>query len=88
MQQKLITQQIGQPVFFETDNKQQDWLRQVNHSPIVPTIYGLPKLYKNEIPLHSILSTIFSSMNYLSKKLSKTIQPLNKNSPYIIKNSY
>jgi hypothetical protein len=45
-------------------------------NPIIPRIYGLPKIHKNGVPLRPIVNTIGSPTYQLVKFLAKTLKPL------------
>ena len=54
----------------------------------VPLLYGLPKIHKEGIPLHLIVSFIDSPLHDLSKFLCELSSPLVGNTEFTVKNSY
>lgn len=55
---------------------------------MIPRIYGLPKLHKENVPLRPIVSTINSPPYKLSKYLIQILTHLTNNSNYNIKNTH
>ena len=51
-------------------------------------LYGLPKIYKKDIPMRPIVSFINSPLYNLSKFLCKLLSPLVGNTEFTVKNSY
>ena len=56
-------------------------------NPIIPRIYGIPKIHKNGAPLRPIVNTIGSPTYNLAKHLAKTLKPLAGNTTSYIKDS-
>ena len=50
-------------------------------------MYGLPKIHKEDIPMHPIVSTINSPTYKLAKELARILTPLTRHTAYTVKNS-
>ena len=55
--------------------------------PIIPRIYGLPKIHKHGVPLRPIVNTIGSPTYDLAKYLAGILKPLVGNTSSFIKDS-
>ena len=55
---------------------------------LIPRIYGLVKIHKDNFPLRPIVSLIGSPLYQLSKYISGIISPLVGNTPHTVKNSF
>ena len=55
---------------------------------VTPSIYGVPKIHKPEVPLRPIVAFIGSPTYNLSKFIAKRLSPLVGNTPHHVKNSY
>ena len=53
-----------------------------------PKFYGLPKIYKEEIPPRPIVSSIGAVSYETSKELARILKPLMGKSPYHVQNTY
>ena len=62
-------------------------LRLTSSAPVCPTMYGLPKVHKNSVPLRPVVSCIDSPTYYVQKLLVSILRPLLMCSPYVVKNS-
>lgn len=60
----------------------------MNHASVIPKIYGLPKIHKENYPLRPIVSCINSPTYKLSKFISKLLQPTLGKTKYDISNSF
>ncbi|XP_055701741.1 uncharacterized protein LOC129801012 [Phlebotomus papatasi] len=58
----------------------------VTYKAIAPRIYGLPKIYKPEVPLRPVVSYVGSPSYALAKFVASVLLPLT-DSPYNVKNS-
>ena len=54
---------------------------------VSPCRYGLPKIYKPNVPLRTIVSFVGSATNTLSKFLKNVLSPLVSTTKYSVKNS-
>ena len=61
-------------IFKKHDAK--DWNPHIENNPKIPTIYGLPKTHKENIPLRPIVSGLHSAPHKIARKLAKTLTPL------------
>ena len=57
------------------------------NNSVIPQIYGLTKIHKEEVPLRPIVSTIGSATYNLAKELSRILSPLIGWTDTYIKNS-
>ena len=55
---------------------------------LIPRIYGLVKVHKDNFPLRPIVSLIGSPLYELSKYIASIISPLVGNTPHTVKNSF
>ena len=56
---------------------------------IIPRLYGLPKIHKNDIPLRPILSMVNSAQHKLAKFINYQLEPVLKYySSYTLKDSF
>jgi hypothetical protein len=57
-------------------------------APKPPRLYGLPKIYKEGIPLRPIVSTIDSPTYAIAKYIARVLHPFTGQSETYVKNSY
>ena len=57
------------------------------YAPLLPRMYGLPKIHKPNLPLRTIVSFVGSATYELSKFLKKILSPLVGNTVHTEKNS-
>ena len=56
-------------------------------SEAVPTVYGLPKIHKNSIPVRPIVSSIGSITHKTAKYLARVLSPLVGRTEHFVKKS-
>ena len=71
-----------------TDEDDKSWIKYIEYHPKIPTLYGLPKIHKENTPMRPITSGIGSTAHKIAKETTKILTPfLGTISPAHIKNS-
>ena len=61
---------------FTNDDTDKTWTSLIEYHPRIPTLYGLPKTHKANVPMRPITSGIGSAPHKIAKAVAKILTPL------------